>query len=182
MDDLIGLIETFRRAATTEARRDAAEAVVRLVNPSLYLFLLRRAPEAVDELRGDVLLQIAKSLHTCKATTNEEAWGWCYTIARRNLGDYFVDKESERVVFVDPEMLTRLADSTGQVEPFSNEADRMDIAEALAILKSKKPECYSLLWERFIVGRSPKEIAKAKGLKYDNVLRKISRCLDGLPF
>jgi|ERR1041385_7412468 DNA-directed RNA polymerase specialized sigma24 family protein len=178
MGELLGLIKKHRDAGSLEKRRDVAEAVAKYIAPSLFLYILRRAPEAVSELRGDVLAEITKSLPGCRAISEGEAWGWCYTITRRKLAAHFKAETANREIPMGADDLTRLIDSAEQVEPFANEAQRLDGQEAVGILKSANPKCFEILWDFFVVGRTFKEIAERTKLKYDNVRRKVTRCVE----
>lgn len=178
MPGLLELVQNFRKADSAAKRRDAAEAVIQHIAPEMYLFLLPRISETVDEVRQTVLVEIAAHLDQCTGKSEKELWAWCYTIARRKLAAHFEKKKrSERFIPVDPLELTRLIDESSGMEPFASEEERREILEAFEILKASNPECFKLLWDHFIAGWEFKEIAAAAGVKYDTVLRRFKRCL-----
>ncbi len=92
------------------------------------------------------------------------------------MNKHFKKEHANIVVSVEPEELARLIEASGARESMQRE-EKAVVDEALAQLKSAKPECFSLLWNHFIVGLDIKEIAAELGLAYDAVRMKITRCL-----
>jgi RNA polymerase sigma factor (sigma-70 family) len=175
MGELIDLIRKYR--SESKERDRLLEQIIRIVGPPLYLFLLSRAPRAVDEVRQEALIAVAMGLPQFRGDCESEAWAWCYQIARNKLSRHFRDDDSNRFISIDPTELSRIVEASAVDDPFGAE-EKLFVKEALDLLRNAKPECFEVLWDRFILGLDYKEIAEAHDLNYDNARRRVERCLD----
>jgi RNA polymerase sigma factor (sigma-70 family) len=175
MAELIDLIREYR--ADTKGGDRLWEEIIRVVGPALYLFLLSRAPGAADDVRQETLIAICLGLPQFRGETESEAWAWCYQIARNKLSRHFRDQDSDRFVSIEPAELDRLVEASASENPLGPD-EKLCLEEALDLLRKSKPECFEVLWSRFILGLDYKEIAEAQGVNYDNARRKVERCLE----
>ena len=53
-----------------------------------------------------------------------------------------------------------------------------DLEYAMKVLANAQPECHALLWAHYVQDLDYSDIAAEKGLTYDAIRMKISRCLD----
>ncbi len=179
MPELIDLINAHRAAVSTKAREETLVALFDFLNPDLYLFFLRKVPDQdAQDLRSTTLLDIHKGLKNFKGDNSQVAWEWCYTIARRKLAAHFEKKGTSVTKAVDPELLEELASASLQTKPFENAAEKIDVQEALAILNKSDPDCFEVLWERFISGLGYRELGSKIGKTADAARMQISRCIE----
>ena len=79
MDDLIHLIEEYRRATTLEDELRIMDAIITWVSPKVELFLLRAcSPDIADDVLQETLLKIFKKLQSFQGGTTAKALAWCY--------------------------------------------------------------------------------------------------------
>jgi RNA polymerase sigma factor (sigma-70 family) len=179
MQDLIQLINRYRAAVSMKDQERTLGAVLEFLNPEIYLFFLARvSDEDAQDLRSLTLTEIGKGLTKLNGETSGEAWGWCYTIARRKLAQHFEEKNKSIIVSMDPELLVSLSEASEESRPFESEREKMDVRNALDILKKSDPDCYFALWDRFIVGMDLEELAAKAKKSYDAMRMKVSRCLE----
>ena len=177
MAGLFDLIAEYRKAALPGERERIAEAVSQLVGPSLYLFLAVRTPGAWEDLRQETLTEIALNLGAFRGSTEAEAWGWCYKIARNSLNGYLRKTERENITLFAPDELARLIEEAKE-RHLLNPAEAFETRELLDLLKKSEPECFELLYNRFVLGLDINEIATARNLSYDAARMRLKRCLD----
>jgi len=176
MDKLISQVREYRNARDTAEKMEVAGKIILRISDSITLFLISRASLQVADLRQTIFVAIVRGLDGFRGDSDVEFWAWCYQIARNTVGKHFAKKQSDILVSVEPEELARLIEASGAKESMQSEEKAM-VDEALALLKGAKPECFSLLWNHFIIGSDIKEIAAELGLAYDAVRMKITRCL-----
>ena len=178
MEQLIKLVKTYRLSSGLAERLRLAEAIFRLIEPDLRIFVFSAIqPQAADDVLQEVLISITASLKTFKGSSNEEFWKWCYKIARRRIYDHIRKKASDRLQPMPHDELLDLVDTSEQAAPMTA-ADRHDLEYALKLLDSSKPECRDYLWNHYVIGFDYGEIAEEQNLNYDNVRMKIGRCLE----
>jgi RNA polymerase sigma factor (sigma-70 family) len=178
MEQLIKLVKTYRLSSGLAERLRLAEAIFRLIEPDLRIFVFSAIrPQAADDVLQEVLISITASLKTFEGSSNEEFWKWCYKIARRRIYDHIRKKASDRLQPMPHDELLDLLDAPAQAAPLTA-ADRHDLEYALNLLDRSKPECRNYLWQHYVIGFDYGEIAEEQNLNYDNVRMKIGRCLE----
>jgi RNA polymerase sigma factor (sigma-70 family) len=178
MDDLIKLVRTYRLTAGLAERLRLAEAIFRLIEPDLRLFVFNAIqPPAAEDVLQEILKSVAASLKDFRGDTVPAFRSWFYTIARNRLNDHFRKKASDRLQPMPQDELLDLLDASEQAEPLTA-ADRHDLEYALKLLDGSKPECRGYLWNHYVIGFDYGEIAEEQNLNYDNVRMKIGRCLE----
>ena len=176
MESLIELVIAYRQAGHLALRMRLAEEIFRRIGPSLYDYVHRRVPEVVvDDIYQEVLLDIAKRLHTTDADTDQRFWAWCYRIAFRRCADFHRHRPPE--VALDIEELRRVLEAGTLIEPPSA-GERQDLEYALSLLEAAKPPCLELLWDHYVLDLDYADLAEAPGETNDAVRMRISRCLE----
>jgi RNA polymerase sigma factor (sigma-70 family) len=178
MDDLIKLVRTFRFAAALDERVRLIEEIFPRIEPDLrfYVFSAIR-PSVAEDVLQEVLKAIATSMGTFRGNSNEEFWGWCYSITRNKINDQFRRQARDRLQPMSPEELCQLADASENHSSLSA-GDKHDLEYAMNLLNNSKPECYEYLRLHYLFGLTYAEIAAEQHLKYDTVRMKVGRCLD----
>ena len=176
MESLIELVIAYRQAGHLALRMRLAEEIVRRIGPSLYGYVHRRVPEAVvDDIHQEVLVDIAKHLHTTDAEAEKAFWGWCYRIAFRKCADFHRRRPPE--IALDIEELRRVLEAGTLVEPPSA-GECHDLEYALSLLEAAKPPCLDLLWDHFVLDRGYADLAEEPDESNDAVRMRINRCLE----
>jgi RNA polymerase sigma-70 factor (ECF subfamily) len=179
MDDLIKLVRTYRFSAGLSERLRLAEAIFRIIEPQLRLFVHSRINnDSAQDALQEVLKAIATSLHKFQGDTEKQFWAWCYQISKNKLSDHYRQQYAELAEPVAPDELWRMMEVSAQDAPISAQT-RHDLDYAIKLLSAAKPECYDLLWKHFVIGLDYAEIAAEKiNLSYDAVRMQIGRCLE----
>jgi RNA polymerase sigma factor (sigma-70 family) len=176
MESIIDLVHEHRRSSDAAGRIRAVEKIILAAAPSLTLFLMKRSEFEIADLRQSIFLAIVRGMDGFRGNSDREFWAWCYQISRNILGKYHQTKHTRLTVFLDPEELNRLVDGSAEREAISSE-ERVVLDDALSLLKEAKPECFEMLWRRFILGFEITEIAADLGIAFDTARMKINRCL-----
>jgi RNA polymerase sigma factor (sigma-70 family) len=178
MDPIIGLVNKYRSATNEAAKMKAAEKIIFGVSDPITLFLLSRTPAGVlEDVRQTILVSIVRGLDGFRGETDVQFWAWCYQIARNTLSKSYKEEKNDPAVAMDPEELVRLVEASGKKSPISDE-ERVILTDALALLKKASPDCFALLWKRFMLGFGIQEIASELGLAFDAARMKINRCIE----
>lgn len=179
MSENVELIELIRRYRASGSPEDAA-VIIEYIFPTLHLFILRRAPEAVDDIRTDTLITISHNLYKIDLdATSAEAWGFCFMIARRQISKYFKAKIKQPYTSMDVEELSQ-ADAISALKGFEqsqNGAKGLG-QHVLDLVKNADPDCFKLLWDRFIAGVNVDSIATELNINYAAAAQRIHRCKD----
>lgn len=176
MPEKIELIEFVRRFRASESQDDVA-ALIEHIFPALHLFILRRVPEAVDDIRAETLVTIAHNLYKIDLdSTSAEVWGFCFVIARRQIGRYLKAKKAQPYTSVDTEELSK-AEAISALKGFEqSQSDAKGLGQdALELLRNSEPDCFKLLWDRYVVGLTVDEIASELKINYDTAAQRIHR-------
>jgi RNA polymerase sigma factor (sigma-70 family) len=179
MDDLIHLIEEYRRATTLEDELRIMDAIITWVSPKVELYLLRAcSPDIADDVLQETLLKIFKKLRSFRGGTTAKALAWCYAIARNELRNHFrTNRIGEHLDPFDMETMWKMVEETEKSQPLSA-AHRLDLAYSLNLLYKVKRPCRGYLWSYYVRGMDYKEIAAEYGLKYDTARIDVKRCLE----
>lgn len=177
MSQKVELIELVRRFRASQTEADAA-AVIDHIFPALHAYILRRAPNAVDDIRSETLVTIAYNLYKFDLSkTSEEMWGLCYVIARRQISKYFKTQERQPYTSVDGEELSQVEaiSALRSFEQSQNDPQKLG-QHALDLVKKSDPDCFKLLWDRYIVGSGVDAIAYELNVNYAAAAQRIHRC------
>jgi RNA polymerase sigma factor (sigma-70 family) len=177
MDAIIGLVNEYRKALDTTEKIKVAHSIIVSISDRMTLFLLGHAAAEAQDLRQLVFIAIVQGLEGFRGESDGEFWSWCYTIARNIVAKHFGKRNKNPTISVEPEQLARLVDASAQREAITSE-ERTILNDALAVLEKAMPECFSLLWKRYIMGFEIREIASELGVAFDTARMKINRCLD----
>ena len=181
MQELFELVEKHRWAVASADEEAALESIINRISPDIYLFILGRVPEsAAQDVRSNALVEITKSWPAFTGSRSSEAWAWCYTIAARQVAQFWAAEAKKPTIVMDPSVLTELIDAGLGEETRSDDVDglRRTFQEALKILEKSDPECFLLLWDRFIVGMTFPEIGTERGKEPSTVRMKTNKCLE----
>lgn len=177
MPENVELIEFVRRFRASDSPDDAA-ALIQHIFPAIHLYILRRAPEAVDDIRAETLIAISRNLYRIDLNaTSAEVWGFFFVVARRQIGKYFKAKNSQPYTSVDREELSQ-ADAISALRDFErSQSDAKGLGQyALDLVKNSDPDCFKLLWDRFIAGLNVDSIASELDINYAAAAQRIHRC------
>lgn len=178
MDDLIKQVKTYRLTQALDQRLRLAEGIFRHIEPKLRQFVLSSvAPTPAPDVLQEVLKAVAMSLRKFEGSTAGEFWAWCYRIARNKISDHFRRCASDRLQTMSEEELRPLLDHSSSLSVRTPGVSH-DLEYAMKLLTRAKPECHGLLWAHYVQGFNYGEIAEERGIAYDAVRMKISRCLD----
>jgi len=178
MAALIKLVRTYRLTAGLTERLRLAEAIFRITEPDLRLFVFGHVrPQSAEDVLQEVLKAVTTSLKNFQGGTDKEFWGWCYRIARNKLNDQYRAQASDRLQPLPPEQLWQLVDASAKDAPLSA-GDRHDLEYAMNLLATSKPDCGSYLWQHYVLGLDYGEIAEDKAVSYDAARMKVGRCLE----
>jgi len=179
MSDLIKLVRTYRLTSGIAGRLRLSDEIFVLLEPQLRFFIYGKvAPQDEDDVLQETMKAVATSLDTFNKSSHDDFMKWCRGIARHKVHDYYHSRKiGERMQPLPPEELWPMVDATAQTMPMSA-GDKIDLADAMKLLTSRKPECYDFLWKHFITGLDYAEIAEELKVNYDAARMKIVRCLE----
>jgi len=184
MDHLIKFLRAYQTGRTVDFRERMAEVIIEEVGPALLAYIERHClREDVEDVSQETLMAIAENLEKFEVRDDSARlfWGWCYRIARRKVADAHRrrGKESQHTSLDDEavgaEALWRAIEASEVDEPMSR-GERLDLQEAIDLLKSLSPECFECLWKYHILGLPFVEIWESEELGYDTARRRIERC------
>jgi RNA polymerase sigma factor (sigma-70 family) len=176
-DEIIKLIRSYRQGGLDERLLDAAEIYTK-IEWDLRMYILGKvSPNDADDVLMITLTAIFKSLHTFEGETDKAFWKWCYRIARFKISDHYRDKSVSKTEPFPPDDIINMMNRSDDIAPVTK-ADYLDLEYAMKLLTKSKPECYDLLWNRFIRDLDYSEIAEQENKETDAVRMKIGRCLD----
>ena len=156
-------------------RMGRASFILDFIEPDLRLFVMGKVnPNSADDVLQEPFKGILRQLEDFRGNTSREFWGFCYKIARNKVADHY-DAENRVQRFQTDEMAKLIRLST-RTETLTAE-DRADLKYALDLLEKSKPVCRDLLWKRFVIGFTHKELGEEFGLKPDAVRIKADRCI-----
>jgi RNA polymerase sigma factor (sigma-70 family) len=145
----------------------------------LLVFLARRTadPQIALDLFGETFAQAIASARRYRGQTDDEAAGWLYTIARRQLSRYYrrgriEQRAIERLKFerepASPELLAEIAERAGLSEL------RAELADALARLS---PAVRAAVELRIVDEQPYPELARRLGISEQAARSRVSRGL-----
>lgn len=184
MDHLIKFLRGYQSARSVEFRLRMAEVIVEEVGPALLAFVERRClREDVEDVSQEALAAIVEKLDAFKieGDSAKPFWGWCYGIARHKIADAHRRraKESQHMSLddeaVDAEVLWRAIEASAVDEPISA-GERLDLKDAIGILKRLSPQCLESLWKHHVLGLPYTAIWESEELDYDTARMRIKRC------
>jgi len=177
MPENIELIEFVRRFRASGSPDDAA-ALIEHIFPSIHLYILRRAPEAVDDIRAETLIAISRNLYRIDLNaTSAQVWAFCFVVARRQIGKYYKAKNAQPYTSVDGDELSQ-ADAISALRDFERSQNDAKLLgqHALDLVKSSDPDCFRLLWDRYFAGLDLDTIASELNLSYGAAAQRVHRC------
>jgi RNA polymerase sigma factor (sigma-70 family) len=178
MAQLIDMVHRYQQVSDPEAGLREADGIFRVVQPMLRLFLARKIPlEHLDDVLQKACIGAVQGLQTFKGETDNQVWSWMYQIARNRICDYFRDDKRERLSFLAPEDLSRIADASARDGPVPSE-EIAGLSRAIRILEKAGAECLDLLWTRFVLGVDYATMGEPLNLNYDAVRARVRRCLE----
>ena len=83
----------------------------------------------------------------------------------------------DRTEAVPPDELEKVVNWSAQRKPLSPE-DKIDLEYAMGLLGKAKPQCRTLLWQRYVLGWKIVELARALKTDAAALRMRINRCLD----
>jgi RNA polymerase sigma factor (sigma-70 family) len=170
------LARNYRNSNLLPQRMRLAEELIGRVGPTLWVYIRARVPEeSVADTFQEVLIALARNLHTTRAETDREFVSWCYGIARRKCADFHRQRPRETALDIDE--LQRELEARDHIE-HSSAGKQPDLQYALALLRSAKPPCVDLLWDHFVLDLDYPELAEEPGETNDAVRMRIRRCLE----
>jgi RNA polymerase sigma factor (sigma-70 family) len=177
MDAIIGLVNEYRKTLETTEKIKVAQKIILSISGRITVFLLGHAADDAEDLRQMVFVAVLHGLEGFRGKSDGEFWSWCYAIARNIVAKHFGKQNKNQTISVEPGELARLVDASEQREPITTD-ERNILNDALALLKRAMPDCFLLLWKRYILGFEIKEIAAELDVAFDTARMKINRCLD----
>lgn len=176
--DLFKLVKTYRLTSALDQRLRLGDEIFRLIEPKLRAFVFGSISEAAAaDVLQIVLTAVATGLRGFKGNSIGEFWSWCYQIARFKIADHLRRRASDRLQPMSPDELRHLMDVSAN-SPVRTPGVHHDLEYAMKLLTSAKPECHALLWAHYVQDVDYADLAEERGLSYDAIRMKISRCLD----
>jgi RNA polymerase sigma factor (sigma-70 family) len=176
-NELVQLARYCRDATEVHERLRFAEEIVARVEPMLRSFVAAHCPEAaVDDVLQEVLIAIATRAHTFKGGTDSQFWGWCYRTASHKWIDHLRRASARPTVSLEVEEIRRAVEATTPDSPLTP-GDRLDLEQALKMLRRSKPPCVGYLMLHFVEGMDYREIAGLYQSTANAVRMQIKRCL-----
>jgi RNA polymerase sigma factor (sigma-70 family) len=177
MDEFGECLSEYRKTGSAEAARKLIEPII----GDVHLFVAQKVKiDDAPDLSQDILLEIVKSLHLCKAESRAQYLAWCYGIARHLIAKHYRRSGKEPKAHPDFDEFYRLVDQYA-LHSRMTEAEQREMHEAIEMLKEVSPEGYDLLFRRHVLDMDLKEIGDDYGISADAVRMRIKRCLENYP-
>ena len=176
-DELLQLAHVCRYATELHERLRFAEEIVVRVGPMLRAFLAARCPAAaVDDVLQETLVGVGRGAQRFRGRSDLQFWNWCYRIASHKLADHLRRKSARPTTSLDLEEIRRAVEAAVEDSP-SQPGNRLDLEEAMNLLRQSKPPCVGYLTLHFIQGLDYREIATIYGSTSNGIRMQIQRCL-----
>jgi len=161
---------------------DATDRLYDILEPKLRAFIFGKLDhfDAADVLQV-TMIAIFRDLYKFRGG-NPKLFGriflsWCYRIARNKINDHL--RKYMRREFLPLEDLEKHLKEYHELVESSSDV-RLECEEALLILAKTKPHCRDYLWNRYMVGMEPLQMANLYRVELDAMRRRIERCLKPL--
>lgn len=178
---MIGLIKLFKgyRDATTLADREGyGNAIVQLARPHLWSYVRSRtSQEAAEDVLQEVWAGIFKSIGRFRGSTDNEAIGFCFFIARHKAADFVRRSVRNLESPFDLEELELAAAASLESDPLKP-GEREDWDAVIGLLAAAKPPCVNYLNDRYIEGLSFEEMGAKYEMTKDGIRMRTERCLE----
>lgn len=178
---MLGLMELFTRyrSAKTEAEAsEAGRAIVDLIGPRLGALMSKLTSEEVaKDLLQDVWTGLFSGLHQFRGNSDGQAAALCRVIVERRAADWIRRRPKGEMLPLDVEEIRDAVEASLPVKPFSM-GERLDVEEAMKLIKACKPENVWFIEQLFFEQRSYKEIGQLRGMTEAAVAMKIRRILE----
>ncbi|MCL4180502.1 MAG: sigma-70 family RNA polymerase sigma factor [Verrucomicrobia bacterium] len=176
MLDLLRHVWDYQKTDSLERRMQAAEALIIKVRPRLAAYVGGRVSvEDAKDVLQEAVIGIATNLHQFRGTTDEQVLAWCYQVAKYKLAD-LLRKKARHPESMDPDTLAQLVEATAAKQPMSL-ADRMDLEEAIRLLRTVDPPCYDIVYQRLWLELDWGTIGELHGKTEDAARMELRRCL-----
>jgi DNA-directed RNA polymerase specialized sigma24 family protein len=181
MDRLLNLVQTYRQTEGLDFRLQLAEGIVCEITHALRTFIMGHCPfDWVDDVLQNTLVSITLDLPRCSATSAGVLWSRWYLIAERRIADAFRERGRHPTEEIDLDKLWEMVEQTA-IDPTISPADRIDLKEALEVLRNTAGPCFEYLWDYAFLGWDYSEIAERRGVTPDAARMRIQRCLEAVP-
>jgi RNA polymerase sigma factor (sigma-70 family) len=180
MDSLASMVQAYRSAQTLEAKRAAAEAIIREMHPRLWHYLRARlnSDHEAQDILQETLVGIFKNLPLFRGESSSDMSGFCFGIAKNKLNTFLARKSRNLEDSGIDDNLLDLLESLIAVEPedpFKHE----ELRRALGILKASRPQCIRYFELRFVLSLTYREMGDILGInKEDSVRYLVEGCLE----
>jgi RNA polymerase sigma factor (sigma-70 family) len=143
---------------------EAFSSLYEAASPDLLLWFARRVlqPDVALDLTAETFARAFKSRDRFRGGSREEALGWLYVIARRQLADYFRKGRADR----------RVVDALGIVMPELSQ-DEFERVEELADLERRREEISRELSRLSVDQREALELRIVNELPYADVAARL---------
>ena len=179
---MLGLMDLFTRyrSAKTEAEAsEAGKAIVDLAGPRLGALMSRLTSEEVaKDLLQDVWIGLFSGLHQFRGDSDQAAAALCRVIVERRAADWIRRRPKGEMLPLDVEEIRDAVEASLPVKPIST-GEKLDVEEAMKLIKACKPENVWFIEQRFFEQRSYKEIGQICGMTEAAVAMKIRRIVEG---
>lgn len=177
MSRLLEWVQAYPRALTRETMNDLAVVILSQVSPPLRAFIrgqLRAG--AADEVCQDTWLGIVAGLPRFRGKTEATFRSWCWRIARNQVKDHLRRQARDRLELVDLDSLAEAIAAAGTRREISL-AERLELDEALALLRAVDPPCVNYLWGFYVLGCTDQELAQEQGTSEAALRMRRQRCV-----
>jgi RNA polymerase sigma-70 factor (ECF subfamily) len=176
-NELVALAHVCRDTTELHERVRFAEEIVVRVGPMLRVFVARRCPPAaVDDVVQETLIGIGRGAGGFLGKTDREFWSWCYKIAFYKLSNHFRREGVQQTASLDNEEIWRAVEATME-DSTMQPGDRLDLEEAMNLLRQSNPPCVGYLTLHFIEGLDFAELATLYHSTPSAIRMQIIRCL-----
>jgi len=177
MTRLLEWVQAYPRALTLETKNDLAVLILSEVSPPLRAFIHRQLRDpAADEVCQDTWLGIVNGLERFRGKTEAKFWSWCWGIARHKVRSHLRRQARDRLEFLDLDSLPA-AIAAADTRRGISLAERLELDEALALLRAVAPPCVEYLWRFYVLGWTDQELARAYGTSEAALRMRRQRCL-----
>lgn len=177
MSSLVEWLRLHLAATKLEERERYAEAIVKVITPSLKGFIAARCgSKVVDDLAQESLIGITRGWDRFRGDTDKEFWGYCFAVTRHKIYDYWRKSKTRPLDNVDAKELWRVVEATAKDNPVLPD-ELGELEKAIGVLEKASPECCELLLLRYVLRWTHEQVGLWIGKSSEAARKDTERCL-----
>lgn len=173
---IINLVNAYKQENDGGRREHFAVLIYKAIIPRLVTYIRGEAyASEVDDILSKTLQAIFDGLDRARATTDQQFFSWCFSIAIHKAIDQRRKRKKQEDIetFSPDEIEASFMASFKETDMGQN----LDFEWAKEQLKRLKPQCRYLIWKHLIDELDLNEIASLLRKTYDAVRVQMKRCL-----